>query len=173
MRPTTHTKSILLGILFRRKKVFVDSLARARYDILELGGGGASSTVISPKMFDEFVAPYEPRHRFKGRAYVPPTRIRLRDADGTWHVPFVYPRESKLNLETFEREYVEDTSTRYPIKLFVRGDEYKMWSVFETDLHLFGIQDPEGTAYLCGSDRKGRDILSRVLYGTRISMSRS
>ncbi len=49
----------LLGILFRRKKVFVDSLAGARYDILELGGGGASSTVISPRLFDQFVAPYD------------------------------------------------------------------------------------------------------------------
>jgi uroporphyrinogen decarboxylase len=49
----------LLGILLRRKKVFVESLAGARYDILELGGGSASSTVISPKIFDEFVAPYD------------------------------------------------------------------------------------------------------------------
>ena len=49
----------LLGILFRRKKVFVDSLAGGRYDILELGGGGASSTVISPRLFDQFVAPYD------------------------------------------------------------------------------------------------------------------
>ena len=51
----------LLGILFRRKKVFVESLAGARYDILELGGGGASSTVISPRLFDKFVAPYDSR----------------------------------------------------------------------------------------------------------------
>jgi uroporphyrinogen decarboxylase len=49
----------LLGILFRRKKIFVESLAGARYDILELGGGSASSTVISPRIFDEFVAPYD------------------------------------------------------------------------------------------------------------------
>jgi len=49
----------LLEILFRRKKVFVESLRGARYDILELGGGGASSTVISPRLFDRFVAPYD------------------------------------------------------------------------------------------------------------------
>ena len=51
----------LLKILFQRKKVFCESLAGAHYDILELGGGGASSTVISPRMFDEFVAPYDSR----------------------------------------------------------------------------------------------------------------
>ena len=49
----------LLKILQRRKKVFARSLEGARYDILELGGGDASSTVISPKLFDEFVAPYD------------------------------------------------------------------------------------------------------------------
>ena len=51
----------LLEILFRRKQVFVESLAGARYDILELGGGSASSTVISPRIFEEFVAPYDSR----------------------------------------------------------------------------------------------------------------
>jgi uroporphyrinogen decarboxylase len=49
----------LLGILFQRKKTFVESLAGAQYDVLELGGGGASSTVISPRLFDQFVAPYD------------------------------------------------------------------------------------------------------------------
>ena len=48
-----------LAILWRRKKVFVESLAGARYDILELGGGSASSSVISPRIFAEFVAPYD------------------------------------------------------------------------------------------------------------------
>jgi uroporphyrinogen decarboxylase len=48
-----------LKILQRRKRVFVRSLKGARYDILELGGGDASSTVISPRIFDRFVAPYD------------------------------------------------------------------------------------------------------------------
>lgn len=48
-----------LTILYERKKVFVDSLKSANYDILELGGGDASSTVISPELFDEYVAPYD------------------------------------------------------------------------------------------------------------------
>jgi len=50
-----------LGILFERKKVFIESLRGAKYDIVELGGGDASSTVISPKIFDEFVSPYDSR----------------------------------------------------------------------------------------------------------------
>ena len=49
----------LLTILQARKKIFTQSLAGAQYDLLELGGGAASSTVISPKLFDQFVAPYD------------------------------------------------------------------------------------------------------------------
>ena len=49
----------LLKILHRRKKTFIQSLQGARYDILELGGGDASTTVISPKLFENFVAPYD------------------------------------------------------------------------------------------------------------------
>lgn len=48
-----------LGILQQRKLVFIESLAGAHYDVLELGGGSASSTVISPKLFEEYVAPYD------------------------------------------------------------------------------------------------------------------
>ena len=49
----------LLGILFQRKETYIRSLAGAKYDVLELGGGDASTTVISPTMFREFVAPYD------------------------------------------------------------------------------------------------------------------
>jgi uroporphyrinogen decarboxylase len=49
----------LLDILFRRKKLFIESLKGAHYDIIEHGGGAASSTIISPKLFDRFVAPYD------------------------------------------------------------------------------------------------------------------
>lgn len=48
-----------LRILQRRKKIYVQSLAGAKFDLLELGGGSASSTVISPRIFDEFVVPYD------------------------------------------------------------------------------------------------------------------
>ncbi len=49
----------LLGILRAKKKTYIESLKGARYDLIELGGGAASSTVISPKLFDDFVAPYD------------------------------------------------------------------------------------------------------------------
>lgn len=51
----------LLEILFHRKANYIKSLAGANFDLLELGGGDASSTVISPKIFRKFVAPYDAR----------------------------------------------------------------------------------------------------------------
>jgi len=48
-----------LGVLQKRKLVFVRSLRGSSYDLMELGGGDASTTVISPRIFHEFVAPYD------------------------------------------------------------------------------------------------------------------
>lgn len=67
--------------------------------------------------------------------------------------------------------YELDKETKYDIRFFVRGDPYKYLGLFETDLHLIGIQEEKGTMYLFGSDRKGRDMVSRTFHGTRISMS--
>jgi peptide/nickel transport system permease protein len=121
--------------------------------------------------FCEFVAPYEPHHRFRGGAYLPPGRVHLRDEQGRWHRPFIYARKSQTNRETFEREYVEDISTRYPIKLLVRGDEYKWWGLFKARIHLFGVDEEGAPLALLGTDKLGRDLLTRIIYGARLSLS--
>jgi peptide/nickel transport system permease protein len=75
--------------------------------------------------------------------------------------------------ETLRITYVPDLSTWYPIQFFVHGAEYKLWGIFPSDLHLFGLgpDAPEQTLFLLGTDRLGRDLLSRIIFGARLSLS--
>ena len=124
-------------------------------------------------IFCEFVAPYDPEEYFLKYKGTPPSKIHIRDAEGRFHLPFVYKIDRTQDPETFRDLYSEDTSTRYPIKFFVRGFEYEMWGLWKSDLHLFGLpvlQEEQGV-FLFGADRLGRDLFSRMCYGARISLS--
>ncbi|GLQ08185.1 peptide ABC transporter permease [Devosia yakushimensis] len=122
-------------------------------------------------LFVEFIAPYNPEAQNAANAYQSPTAIHLFDADGQFQLPFVYGTTSQRNPDTFELEFVEDTSVRYPLRLFVQGDAYRMWGLIPSSLHLFGVDDPDIRIFLLGADRQGRDLLSRIIHGTRLSMS--
>lgn len=122
-------------------------------------------------LFVEFVAPYNPEAQNSANAYQSPTSIHLFDAEGQFHLPFVYGSASQRNPDTFELEFVEDTSVRHPLRLFVQGDSYRMWGLIPSNLHLFGVDDPSIRVFLLGADRQGRDLLSRIVHGTRLSMS--
>jgi peptide/nickel transport system permease protein len=72
-------------------------------------------------------------------------------------------------MNTFKTTYTVDESLKYPVRFFAQGDPYKLWGLFESDRHLFGVD--EGTVFLFGSDNMGRDVLSRVIHGGRVSLS--
>jgi len=126
-------------------------------------------------IFAEFVTPYDPLHRMKEYAGMPPTTIHWIDAQGTFHLPFVYKPVQARDPETFRPIYQEETSQIYPIKLFVHGDPYKLWGVLSSDIHLYGTDlQAEGAVipvFLLGADTLGRDVLSRVIFGGRISLT--
>jgi peptide/nickel transport system permease protein len=124
-------------------------------------------------VFSEGVAPYDPEQYFLKYKNAPPTEIHIRDAEGRFHLPFVYRIERTQDPETYRDIYNEDTSTRYPIHFFVRGSEYEMWGLWKMDLHLFGLPVPqeEQGVFLLGADRLGRDLFTRMCYGARISLS--
>jgi len=111
-----------------------------------------------------FVAPYDPTAQNRELPYAPPTRLHFRNASGLHLRPFVYA------WIPVDDGYREDQSRAYPIQLFVRGDSYNFLGIFETNLHLFGVESP-GKCLLFGADAFGRDELSRVLYGGQISVA--
>ncbi len=120
----------------------------------------------------EFIATYNPSTQEATRVYHPPTGIHFRDAEGDFHLrPFIYGTASSRSLDTLELEFQEDTSTRLPLRFFVQGDPYELFGLIPWDRHLFGVDDPDAQIFLLGADSQGRDVFSRLVYGTRISMS--
>jgi peptide/nickel transport system permease protein len=123
----------------------------------------------------DFLAPSDPNAFNKLYPYAPPQLPRFVDENGFHLRPFVYGMSRARDPKTLAVVFEVDKTKQYPISFFVHSYPYKFWGLFETDLHFVGANvDPNDlnqTFYLLGSDRLGRDQLSRILYGTRISLS--
>ena len=123
-------------------------------------------------IFAEFTAPYDAHRRDIGYMYCPPQRIHFFDEEGNLHLrPFVYKVKVESEVINFLRTttYSEDKTEKYPLYFFTRGDSYELWGLFKSNIHLFGTR--EGRAFILGADKMGRDMLSRIIYGGRLSLS--
>lgn len=123
-------------------------------------------------LFCEFLSPSIPLKRFTAFKYAKPNTIHFVDSKtGFQLTPFVYGMKESFDQKTFKRAFTEDKTKKYNIQFFMKGEPYKMWELFPTDIHLFGLKDQSAPLFLMGTDQLGRDLFTRVLYGTRMSLS--
>jgi peptide/nickel transport system permease protein len=122
------------------------------------------STLVS-----EIIAPYDLHTRNSEYIYAPMQAVHLFH-EGEFVGPFVYGYSFTLNMDNLQREYEVDQDDVQPLRFFCDGDEYEMWGLFEANFHIVcPAEDSE--MFLLGTDRLGRDVLSRIIYGARISLT--
>ncbi|KEJ89696.1 ABC transporter permease [Sulfitobacter donghicola] len=116
-----------------------------------------------------FVAPYTANERSADYLYHPPQEINLWH-EGEFIGPYVYPTTAVADLENYRWRYDVDTTTPLPLQFFCEGSDYKLLGLIPSHTHL--VCAPEGgTIFLWGSDRLGRDVFSRILYGAQLSLT--
>lgn len=145
---------------------------RFRKNRLAVLGAVLLALIYAVALFAPFLAPtstdrYDPQY-----VYAPPQRLRLFAADGGFAFrPHVSGYRAEIDPASLRRTFTVDPEQEVPVRMFVRGTPYRLFGVFPTDRHLIGPVDPTQPMYLLGADRLGRDLLSLLIYGTRISMS--
>ena len=136
---------------------------------LAVASGVVLLVMYASILIAEFLAPYSLHTRNTDFIFAPPQSVHLFH-EGSFVGPFVYGFNYKLNLDTLRREYTDDTSRVYKLRFFCTGDSYNFWGVIPGSFH-FVCPPTNGTFFLLGTDRLGRDMYSRLLYGARISLT--
>lgn len=147
---------------------------RFRRHKLGLVGAIVASAIYFVAAFSEILAPHAQGTYNARDVYAPPQVVRLfvvdRNGDRRFQL-HVLGYRSIVDYDSGKRTFKPDPRKVIPLGFWVKGDPYKFWAVFSGDRHLFGPIKPRDRVYFFGADRLGRDVLSRTIHATRVSMT--
>jgi peptide/nickel transport system permease protein len=138
---------------------------------LAMMGGILILLFYATALFADFLAYAPPEQSSAQRSLIPPQPIHLFD-EGRWR-PYVHPLARRRDPNTFQLVYTPDTTRKIPVVLFAQGFPYKLFGFIPTDRHLLGVEGATAidTLFLLGTDMQGRDMWSRLIYATRVSLT--
>ena len=144
------------------QRLWSDHVARVSLIIL--------AVLYSSALLADPLTPYSMHFNDPNLANAPPSNVYFMDEKGSFSWPFVYTVDRTFDVETFKQSYLEIKEKKYPVKLFAKGEQYKILGLIPCDIHLFGVDAP-ARIFLLGSDINGRDSFSRLFFGAQKSLT--